>query len=319
MRYDTSPPALLFSLAASATLAALALLCPTVSAQDVVTQDGATHLQLQASPPGSRLIDVQFSGGTVADYIAALRKADAAANVVLIPPASEVQLPTIELKCASINAAVYLLNDLLVPHPSGLAKLQVGSVDRRQADESQIYTVGAMLNKPGRNDPAANTLNAPLETRVWSIADLLDNHELQAEQILSAIEGGLDLLKDEYKPAQIRFHADTGLIIASGHSAQVGIIHEIIHNLWEARQQQVERSRPLSEWQQAVNERDGLIHQLRTENEKLQAERDAAQRDFRSCEIESHQLKLEIAHLTDRLRHTERELNELQSQRDGQP
>jgi hypothetical protein len=297
--------------------------------------------QADQQPQGEAegLIDVTFDGGTVAAYIAALRKADTAANVVLIPPASDVQLPRVELRSASLNAAVYLLDGLAAEHPRGLAHLHVSSVDRRFPGESQIYTVMAQIPNAAVDQPGVRGglggLNAPIETRVWSIADLL-TEEMKAEHVLSAIEGGLDLVRDDSKPVQLRFHADTGLIVAAGGPVQINMIHEVIHNLWEARQHEHERGGALASWQQAVVERDRIIEQIRNELAqamtqrdeqvkelqgelaRLRGERDDLFKESQRAQVEAHQLQLEIRNLQHRLDDAQNELKQLR-ERTRQP
>ena len=299
-RRTTSPPIM------ATVLAVMVMLCTTMLAAQDTPKAAAQH----AEAPDEELIDVQFPGGTVAEYIAALRKAHAEANIVSIPPASEALLPKIELRHSSVNSAAYLLHELVAQHSRGLAELRVASVPTMYSGESEIYTITARVYGP-ENSPAAGTINAAVETRVWSIADLLDDH-LKAEQVLSAIEAGLDLIKEEHEPAEIRYHADTALIIASGHPAQIAMIHEITHSLWDTRLRQQERERSLQPMKDIVAQVEMANQRLAEENMKLRQERDELLQTNQNFEAQ-------IGNLRDRLAQADHELSQLKSQRERQP
>ena len=181
--------------------------------------------------PAVPLIDLSFPGGSALDYVAALRKAASEANVVVDPEAAGITMPPVALKRVTVPAALDLLNGKQRSAEGGMAiQLLVRHVETHDPEERPTYQVMAQ---------AAGRLGRPAPERaahVWTVSSLLAG-DLTSRKLLSAVELALDVVGPDTKP-DVRFHEDTGLLIASGAEAQIKAIDSVIDQLGESAKQQ---------------------------------------------------------------------------------
>jgi hypothetical protein len=182
--------------------------------------------QKQQSLP---VIDLSFAGGTVIDYVAALRKATGDANVVVDPEAAEVVMPPVTLRHVTVPAALEVLKGRTVVNGELFVQLDVAHVPSFSPEERPTYQVQARVG--GRNRPAAPSR----ATKVWTVSSLLGG-DLTSRKLLSAVETALEVVGSEPKP-DVRFHEDTGLVIARGNESQIDAIAAVIDQLNNARNQ----------------------------------------------------------------------------------
>ena len=169
------------------------------------------------SPP---VISVQFPGGTLAEYLEAIRNAAGGANVVLAAPeARKVSLPSIRLNSVAVGAAVRVVAGEV--RVDGLSlRIHVEEIGPSDEGEQPIYRVSAV--RQGR-PPSTDVM-------VWTLAGLL-TEETKAEDVLTAIETSVGLLGEKYEPAQVRFHEATGLLLACGEHQQLAAIDNVVDGL----------------------------------------------------------------------------------------
>jgi hypothetical protein len=179
-------------------------------------------------------VSLEFKGGSLADFAAAIRKAAAEVNIVLPDKAKEVRLPELSLASASVESALKAVDALV--------------------DEDFSVSVKALWNEAGkpvyalsvrdrRKAPLVQTTGGfPAGGRSVSVFSLKSLTELAAdvpkangltisvEAILTAIDAGMSL-HEEPKKAEIRYHADSGLLFVNGTPAQVDILKSVLQNL----------------------------------------------------------------------------------------
>jgi hypothetical protein len=181
--------------------------------------------------PPTKLVNLQFGGGTIAEYLDTIRKETGyEVNIVLVDPrAGEPRLPAIELKGVAMIAAVHLVE--------GEYPLEDGTV------------IGVIVeNLGGRGEQQSNPLfrvygktsvwEAPSRVRVWSLSGLIDE-ELTAEDALTAVELAVRLVDTTSRIADVRFHEATSLLIANGTQDQIGAISGVIDRLDERRRARI--------------------------------------------------------------------------------
>ena len=84
------------------------------------------------------------------------------------------------------------------------------------------------------------TLGVPARaTKVWTVSSLLGG-DLTSRKLLSAVETALEVVGSEPKP-DVRFHEDTGLLIARGNEPQIVAIADVIEQLGAALRQTQDR------------------------------------------------------------------------------
>lgn len=174
------------------------------------------------SPAGATGINLKFPGGSLADYIKALREASPGLNVlVTVPEAREIQVPPIHLESVSASSAIGLIKGYQSLADGTSLSIYIEAFGGPPAeDASAVYKVFSVQDaKVPRH----------IEVRVWSIGDLIADGRT-AQQILTAIETAVGLLKG-YPDAQIRYHADTTLVVASGAPEQTQTIDRVVDGI----------------------------------------------------------------------------------------
>lgn len=191
----------------------------------------ATHALIQAAeaaertpapqgPPPERF-DLEFAGGTVADYAAAIRAAHPDANIVVAPEIADIELQPVSLKQVTTAAAISLVQREIGTVESGLTWLQVQDIKNLGAPEP-VFSV------TGRFQAAQSA-----HTAVISLADVISRTApagIRVEDILSAIEAATAMTAP---PPKIRFHAETKLLLLHGSKNQVEALHSTITALLE--------------------------------------------------------------------------------------
>jgi hypothetical protein len=228
--------------------------------------------------------DLTFKGGTVAEYVAAVRKADPVANILIMPEAEDVPIPAMELQRVDLSAAMSLLDDHSYEDAGLLVRLDVHRVASTTRKGVEIYSIRAQLANRGSRQAA----RAPQRTTVLSVADLIQGEAaISAEDLLTAIEAAMALTTDDYEPTQIRFHDATGLLIARGSPEQAATIAEVVDQLrgsvYGARRDQKDAE---------LAERDAMLQQLEMKIRQVEQERNTIISQF---EARIAQLESEIA------------------------
>ena len=192
---------------------------------------------------GDDLIDLRFQGGTAAQYIAAVREAAGDLNILVAPEATDVQMPPVNLKHVSVAAAIRLLEDKANETPDRRVWLIVTELPLYATGEQQTYQVSAQIRNHRKRIPDAY---------VWTVSNLLGN-DLSSKAVLSAVEMALDVVNSKTAP-DVRFHEDTGLLIATGDVSQMETIDGVLSRLNDAAAERREH--------ESIEEALALRHEL---------------------------------------------------------
>ena len=133
-------------------------------------------------------IDLKFPGGSVAEYIEAIRRAAEYLNVVVMPEVAQVRMQPVELKRVDPTAAVRLLHGLRQERPEGAIVLTVDAIPG-ELFRSTVYTVSAVPEVRGRQRTAT-------DSEFWSLQEILEAETPPGnpEDVLTAVETALDML-----------------------------------------------------------------------------------------------------------------------------
>jgi len=191
-----------------------------------------------APPPRSERADwlgatvnIAFAGGTVGEYVAALRSAAAETpiNVAFTGGVEELAMPPVSFRGVQLDTAIRSIANLAAPRGGRVRVL--GSGDQQPPG----FGVGApmfvvSLERPREAD-GAETI-----TRVMSLAALTAPRAdpasgLTADVALSAVEAALQADRAAGTPADIRFHKDSGLLFVTGTRGQCILIEEVLARL----------------------------------------------------------------------------------------
>lgn len=218
---------------------------------------------------------VDFPGGTVAEYIELIRETVPDINIVLMPNASEVQIPSFRLHGWPGNEGVFFNVLEYVTHDSGPDELDVSW-------DGDLFFI--RLASPYAPDSSQHQQVQETRLQSHSLADVLVADHLTAEDVLQSIEAVLDLHGNNDFQPELRFHEPTSLLIIRGMEEQLIVVGQAIHELRKSAEiARVKRDQEESEYrvrqlrrreaelQAQIMEQDRLIADLRRQVEHLTA------------------------------------------------
>jgi hypothetical protein len=178
-------------------------------------------------------LSVDFPGGTVGQYIEALKKAAGghAVNVVASRAAMEVTIAAVSLRDVSVFAALSAVQGAAGRDSQwnvrglGLSnsKAEAWSLEflpppARYASQNdtalQVFSLRD-LTEPLPGDPPGAPLTKPPEV------------------VLTAVRAALDLLADRSPQPEMKFHEDSGLLIIHGTMEQIAAVHQALDQMRE--------------------------------------------------------------------------------------
>ncbi len=225
----------------------------------------STTVNADPPEPGPILVTVNFPGGTVADYVQALKKAAGGVNIVAAIETKDVQMPAVDLTNASLAGALGVLNGRTAQTADRYIKLAVHENFGGSSEEKMVYAIDAAVQGRAVDDR--------IMQRVWSVKNILENGT-QPNDLLTAVQTSLDLLSNPGKPAQLKFHEATGLIIVRASPDQIDAIQQVIEQM--APPPQMSPRNPLTQKNQALElelQKAQLeIDNCRAQNKRLEAE-----------------------------------------------
>lgn len=172
--------------------------------------------QGQAASAVEPTASLDFKGGTLGDYLAAVDRAFGGSNAAVQPGLESVPVGPVKLVDVRRKEAVRSLEVLAkMPPGSSVAVASMGD-----AEVFRVFT-------DRRPEPPA----PERRVTVWTLAPVLDD-KTSAEQVLSAVETALALVPG---PADVRYHKDTRLLIVSGTDEHARAIQQVIGSLEQAR------------------------------------------------------------------------------------
>lgn len=164
-------------------------------------------------------VDLAFPGGTVGEYVEAVRSAQPSANIIISPEAAAFPMPPVQLRSVSIEAAMGAIRQEIGDAQSGRSWVVAEIVETRGRGEP-VFRVTAN-SEPGQSN----------ETIVISLAELLKSNlprPLKIEDILSAVEAATNMTSP---PPKIRFHSETSLLLFHGTADQVRTLQRTVDAL----------------------------------------------------------------------------------------
>lgn len=251
-------------------------------------------------------IDLVFLGGTISEYVEAVRSAaGGGANIVLTTTdAGSVSIPPITLDSVSVGAAVGLLEGEYKVDPHVRIQIHVDSIGPPAEGGTPVFRVSA--RKHGDT--------APTEVKVWSVLDLIGDQsaggKMSAKEVLTAVETAVELLVENDQPAQVRFHQSTGLLIARGTSGQLRAIDQVIGELrgslavlevWQGLKEASEAQARIAELEAETEENGQDIWDLINERETLLKKHKTLEQEAKGLREELQQRDKRIRQLEERL------------------
>ena len=219
-------------------LTALLLLAPlALSTVSAVAQDAPATSQRRRAAPTAVTVSLKFAGGTMADFVAAVRADQSKANIVLATQARNAQVPAMVLKSAGLEQAL-----------EGACMAAAADYDVRvkefRGSGEPVYSIVAQKR---HSNTAEQVLPADHDSQQWvsSLNELTSERvsgmkAMDVATILSAIELALS---DEKKAPSLRFHKDSGLLLVRGSREQISVVEQVLGTLSRDMDQQERRQK----------------------------------------------------------------------------
>lgn len=166
--------------------------------------------------PHSRTFDVEFGGGTIARYVDAVRQAAGGANIVVKPEAAGLRLPTIAMRGVTVETALAVLQEQIHDDPNMQVVLSNSqAVDprtgrRRSSSGHPAFVIGAQSMAQARGG-----YGAPKQTRIESLARIIEEGRFSAEKALDAVEAAVRST-GFLEETTLAYHEPTSLLIVTG-------------------------------------------------------------------------------------------------------
>lgn len=221
------------------------------------------------------MIDLDFPGGSLDEFVTLLRAKAPRMNVVVSPSAQAASVPAINLKSAPLDSVLHAMKAVTD------GTLLVG---KTETESGFVYTLSMMqgMQGPGR---------ASTSIEVFPIHESMG----KPQDVLSAIESAVALLQDT-KSMKVSFHEPTRLLIVSGTSTH----SETVKSVLAALNQRTMDSRQVTEASAGRAAMDLLKSQSGADlvsrvNELLQVEQQMNSAELKSAREQAvMQAKLEM-------------------------
>jgi hypothetical protein len=168
-------------------------------------------------------VSLQFAGGSLSDYVKALKEATPNFNIVLaVSEAKDIRLPAIKLDAVSFYPALRLLQGEYRLDDGTIIKLLVNDMGGPREGETAnpVYKIWSERQEARKPSP---------QVQVWNIGELI-GPDRKAEDVLTAVETAVGLLPNQDK-AKIRYHAETTLVVACGEQDQLIAIERVVDGI----------------------------------------------------------------------------------------
>lgn len=243
----------------------------------------------------SDLFDLDFSGGTLKEYVAAIRKKNRKANIVIMPDAMNIPMPPVQLKSVELRGAMEILDNLVVGSEYQQVEISLRYVHgNSDLGELDIFTINA------------SGQSLPVRTMVLSVSEILQG-EVSDRDLLTTIQSSLELVSEGQPEAKVQFHPETGILIVRGDIAQVELVNNLLEELSRATirfgkqnaiildQQRADIARLLEMEMNEMVTRHSLLEQeinrLRNELARCETQKQETQNIARALESEVKALK----------------------------
>ncbi len=202
-------------------LAAVCLMVVTLGPAGAIAQQGQQPAAASSQgDPNERVGNLDFPGGTVAEYVAAVETEFGPFNKVLTPEAAAVRVQPLKFTGVRFGDVILILRAVSDPQASGYVH-----VFKEQGTD--IWRIGYTYT--------GNVVMAsvPSELRVWTLRGLIESGT-RVEDILSAVEAAVGLIGGSPK---IRYHKDTGILIILGSPAELDAANQVLKAIELAQRQ----------------------------------------------------------------------------------
>ncbi|MBS0197351.1 MAG: hypothetical protein JSR77_11390 [Planctomycetes bacterium] len=187
---------------------------------------GPTDAQRQGPP-----VSVNFPGGSLEEFVNLLRsnaKPDQPVNITYSKDAAALPLPAVKMESVSLSAVLKSLEYLV---SSDAVQMSVSNLtDQHGPEPTAAFVISCRMS--------ARPFDGPQTLKVFSVNDLIaegkndPSGRIPAETLLTAIKTALAQVPLRgASTADVKFHADSRLLIVRGATAELDAINQVIAEL----------------------------------------------------------------------------------------
>lgn len=202
--------------------AALPVLATTMLALQTTpatAQDGAAARR----GSGPQTHTIVFKGGSLDDYLDVVRNAADNANIVELNAVSMVEFPAVEMRNVTIEQAVELIDGINTTVDGVQYHIDV-DVNHGNNPMNPVFSVRV------HSQSSSSRGGSPVVSHIWAVSHLLDK-DGSAGSMLDALEAALTLSGSDHFQPRLRFHEETGLLMARAQINDVETIESVIEEL----------------------------------------------------------------------------------------
>ncbi|MCB9848923.1 MAG: hypothetical protein H6814_10965 [Phycisphaeraceae bacterium] len=192
-----------------------------VKVQLGVLQHAERVMQADSS---ARRFDLRFSGGTILDYVKAIRSAYPRANILAMPGVDRFQVPAVTLEGVTVDAALEAIEGQVAMLDGAWAKVMLSDADIAERDE-RVFTVSLEMR------------DSITRTKIWSVSEPLMQGATEAD-LLSAVQAALSISENE---AVVRFHPQTQVLIVRGNDEALDTVRSTLEEVLQSARKMQEQ------------------------------------------------------------------------------
>lgn len=171
------------------------------------------------------LFDINFPGGTLETFLSCIeQQAGTPPNVVAQPAALSVKLPAIKLKNVSLADTIKALESM---QDTTVRLRPDGVCEEFMASLFNIRNYGNVLTI-SESERSGRLRSYPSRVCVYQVEKCLEKYKI--EDLVTAIETALKMANSA-SSAQVKFHAETKLLIVACTTLEVAIIRDVLDAL----------------------------------------------------------------------------------------
>lgn len=180
---------------------------PSIQSTDVGSGLTRPYSATQVSSP--KKVSVDFPGGTIADYVDAIKKEADTLNLIVTESAKDLTLPKIALKNVPTHVAIKCIEQCF---DSNRTIVRVsGEIEGVQFIQAEVISTN--------------------QVEVINIRHLISGKRDEKENFLAAVETGLQMQNEAGTNLKIKFHEETGLLFLAGDRTEIDLVQQIVSEL----------------------------------------------------------------------------------------
>lgn len=222
----------------------------------------ARDAELVRADPARRPISLNFEGGSLSAFVAAVQDAAGARRVLLRGDTEVFDMPPLKLEGVTLHAVMMAI------HGDQRSTVSGGRLALTAQYRDGVYVVEVETDEPSRSAQE----QARTQTVTWSLAALRGPGRLPTAQMLTAIEAAVEV-GGHAETTEIRFHDETSLLIVSARPDAIQTIDGVLDQLRRSSEESARDYQRLQQRQEQLVEFESRIRVLRQSIEAMNAKK----------------------------------------------